>query len=234
MRILIAEDEPVIADRIERLVKEILGDRITGIKKCAALRECKSYLDLHPIDLLFLDLNLKGRDGFELLEEKLAGSFYTVIISAYSERAVTAFNYPVVDFIEKPFNKERLLKTFEKLNHLDGRHNFTSKFLSVKRKGEIRLVEIGNIMYIKGAGVYSELFVEDGTRELHHQNLEKIESLLPSGFVRVHKSFIVNMFFADKIISHGGSKYSILLKNGDSLPVSRNRYQAIKDMLTSR
>jgi DNA-binding LytR/AlgR family response regulator len=234
MKILIAEDEPVIAQRIERLVKEILGDRVTNIKKCTTIKECKSYLDLHQIDLLFLDLNLKGQDGFNLLEDQLAGSFYTVIISAYSERAITAFNYPVIDFIEKPFNKERLVKTFEKLNDFEAKHNFTSKFLSVKRSGEIKLIENSQILYIKGAGVYSELFVEDNTRELHHQNLEKIDILLPSSFVRIHKSYIVNMFFVDKIISHGGSKYSLLLKNGTTLPVSRNRFQTLKEMLTSR
>ncbi len=167
-------------------------------------------------------------------KSQLAGSFYTVIISAYSERAITAFNYPVIDFIEKPFNKERLVKTFEKLNDFEAKHNFTSKFLSVKRSGEIKLIENSQILYIKGAGVYSELFVEDNTRELHHQNLEKIDILLPSSFVRIHKSYIVNMFFVDKIISHGGSKYSLLLKNGTTLPVSRNRFQTLKEMLTSR
>ncbi|MGD9900884.1 MAG: LytR/AlgR family response regulator transcription factor [Calditrichaceae bacterium] len=234
MKILIAEDEPVIAQRIERLVKEILGDRITSIKKCTTIEACRSYLDLHQTDLLFLDLNLKGEDGFDLLGDAQAGSFYTVIISAYSDRAITAFNYPVIDFIEKPFNKERLQKTFEKLNDFDAKHNFTSKFLSIKRGGEIKLIEMSSVLYIKGAGVYSELYTDEDTRELHHQNLEKIDILLPSSFVRIHKSYIVNMYFVDKIISHGGSKYSLLLKNGTTLPVSRNRYQSLKQILKLR
>lgn len=234
MKILIAEDEPVIAQRIERLVKEILGERITTIKRFASVEECKSYLDIYQIDLLFLDLNLKGKDGFDLLEDIHAQSFYTVIISAYSERAITAFNYPVIDFIEKPFNKERLLKTFDRLKDLEAKHNFTSKFLSVKRGGEIRLIEIDQIQFIKGAGVYSELHLENDSRELHHLNLEKIDVFLPSGFVRIHKSHIANMFFVSKIISHGGSKYSLELKNGTELPVSRNKYQTLKELLTYR
>lgn len=234
MNILIAEDEPVIAQRIERLIKEILGDRITKIKKFTTIEECKAYLYVHQIDLLFLDLNLKGKDGYDLLNDMLADSFYTVIISAYSERAITAFNYPVIDFIEKPFNKERLVKTFEKLNDFDAKHNFTSKFLSVKRGGKIILVEIKQIIFIKGAGVYSEINIEGDTRELHHQNLEKIDIFLPSSFIRIHKSYIVNMFFVDKIVSHGGSKYSLLLKNGTQVPVSRNRYKNIKEILTHR
>jgi len=234
MKILIAEDEPVIARRIERLTRKILGDRITRIKKCTTLAECNSYLMVHPIDLLFLDLNLKGEDGFQLLEGVQTGSFYTVIISAYSERAVQAFDYPVIDFIEKPFDKERLKKTFEKVKYFEAKHHFTSKFLSLKRSGEIKLIEIDQIVYLKGAGVYSEIFLADGKKELHPQNLEKINLILPSHFVRIHKSYIVNFYFVQNIISHGGSKYSLILKTGIKLPVSRSRYQILKKMLTAR
>lgn len=234
MRIMIAEDEPVIARRIERLTREILAERITNIKTCETLEACRSHLMVHRIDLLFLDLNLKGEDCFRLLEGDQAGGFYTVIISAYSQRAVQAFNYPVIDFIEKPFNKARLEQTFEKLNYFKAKHDFTSKFLSIKRRSEIRLIEIDDIVYIKGAGVYSELFLDNDEKELHHQNLERINLLLPSHFVRIHKSFIVNLYFARTIISHGGSKYSLVLKKGLELPVSRHRYQTLKHMLTHR
>ncbi|MGD8428099.1 MAG: response regulator, partial [Balneolaceae bacterium] len=117
MKILIVEDEPVIARRIERFTRDILGTRITSITHKKDLKKAKSYLELHQVDVLFLDLNLKGKDGFDLLEGLQAGSFYTVIISAYANRAIQAFNYPVVDFIEKPFTKDRLAQTFEKLEH---------------------------------------------------------------------------------------------------------------------
>ncbi len=231
MKILIAEDEPVIAQRIERLTREILGDRITSIKKCVSVEESKSYLVVHSIDLLFLDLNLKGQDGYQILDDTQSGSFYTVIISAFSERAVRAFDYPVLDFIEKPFDKERLARAFEKINRFDAKHNFTSKFLSIKREGEIKLLEISQIIHLRGAGVYSEIFLSNGRKELHHQNLEKVDILLPSNFVRVHKSYIVNFYFVEKIRTHGGSKYSLVLKTGDELPVSRNRIKTIKEML---
>ena len=159
MNILIAEDEPVIAQRIERFTRQILGDRVVRVKCLETLEACNSYLLTHQIDLLFLDLNLNGKDGFQVLEGAQAGSFYTVIISAYSERAVQAFDYPVLDFIEKPFDKERLARTFEKLNSFDAKHSFTSKYISLKREGEIKLVEVDHIMYAKGAGVYAELFL---------------------------------------------------------------------------
>jgi len=230
MKILIVEDEPVVAKRIERLTKEILDKRVISIKKVTTLKEAKSYLMLQQIDLLFLDLNLKGKDGFDVLDNIQADSFYTIIISAYNERAIKAFNYPIFDFIEKPFDKDRLIKAFEKVNNFDLKNNFTSKFLSLKMNSEIRLVEIDKIIYLKGAGVYSELFLVDEKKVLHHQNLEKVNLLLPTNFVRVHKSYIVNFYFVQKIIIHGGSKYSIKLINDVILPISRNRYSKIKNM----
>ncbi|HKK44708.1 MAG TPA: LytTR family DNA-binding domain-containing protein [Balneolaceae bacterium] len=233
MKILIAEDEPVIAQRIERFTRAILGDRITGMKHFKTLKEAKSHLEIHQIDLLFLDLNLKGKDGFQLLEGSQAGSFYTVVISAYSNRAIQAFNYPVVDFIEKPFNKERLIQTFERLENFVAKNKFASKFISIKRKGEIKLIEVDHIIYLKGAGVYSELFLGDEKKELHHLNLKKVNRLLPSNFVRIHRSYIVNMYFVRKIVSHGGSKYNLSLKDGSTLPISRNHYPKLKNMLNT-
>ena len=231
MRILITEDEPVIAQRIERLTRSILGSRITSVKICRTLAEANSFLIAHQIDLLFLDLNLKGEDGFQILDNAEAQSFYTVIISAYSEKAVRAFDYPVIDFIEKPFDRDRLAKTFERLNNFDAKNNFTSKFLSLRRAGEIVLIDVEKIVYIKGAGVYSDIFLEDGKKELHHNNLEKIDVLLPANFQRIHKSYIVNFYYVQSIMTHGGSRYSIKLKTGDELPVSRARYPELKTML---
>lgn len=232
MKILIVEDEHVIAQRIERLTREIFADsRYVQFHAVTTIEEARSYLLVHQIDLLFLDLNVKGSDGFLLLDEPAAGSFYTIIISAYSDQAIRAFGYPVVDFIEKPFSRQRLEQAFDKLNHLAEKNDFTSQYLSIKKGGEIKLIEIDQILYLKGAGVYSEIVQQQGPKELHQTNLEKINTLLPSSFVRIHKSYIVNFHFVKKLITHGGSKYSVLLKTNEELPVSRTRYAEIKDML---
>lgn len=232
MRILIVEDEFVIASRIERLCKDILHDKVTQIKIFHDLIEAKSYIDHFQIDLLFLDLNLKGEDGFNILETTQANSFYTIIISAYDERAIEAFHYPVIDFIEKPFNEDRLRMAFSKLNSFEHKNNFASKFISLKKGSEIKLIAIDSIVHIKGAGVYSELVINDGSTELHHLNLEKIDLLLPKHFMRIHKSYILNLYCIDKIINHGGSKYSIQLKDKYILPLSRAKYPELKAYLS--
>ena len=108
MDIVIVEDEPVIAQRLQRQVKEILVDQQPNIKWFDNFDDAQSYLFEQPLDLLILDLNLHGVDGFELLKTVSAESFHTIIVSVYAEKAITAFEYGVVDFVAKPFNFERL------------------------------------------------------------------------------------------------------------------------------
>ncbi len=112
MRILIVEDETVIARRLERLVRQILGQQLVWLKRADCLAAARADLESFPIDLMFLDLNLHGKDGFGLLEHAVAGAFHTVIVSAHTNQALRAFEYGVLDFVAKPFDKERLEKTF--------------------------------------------------------------------------------------------------------------------------
>ena len=88
MIVVIVEDEPLIANRIERLTKEILDKKLTKIMVKNSLQEARHYLFEHPTDLLLLDLNLHGKDGFELLKLAVSGSFQTIIISAHTDKAL--------------------------------------------------------------------------------------------------------------------------------------------------
>ena len=116
MKILIVEDEKSIANRIERLLKEIAGDKISSLVQKERLTEALDYINHHKIDLLFLDLNLSGNDGFEILQSLAAETFDTIIVSAYRDKAIDAYEYGVVDFVPKPFTKDRLAKAFHRLD----------------------------------------------------------------------------------------------------------------------
>ena len=102
------------------------------------------------------------------------------------------------------------------------------KVLAVKKRGRIQLIPIENILYIKGAGTYTELFLIDGTKQLHDKSLEKLEQLLSHFFERIHKSYLVKMSEIREIIVESGSKYMAELKNGVIIPIGRTKYKAIK------
>lgn len=230
MNIFIVEDEPIIAERIERLTREILKEKAGSITIKHRLTEAAKYLFSNHIDLLILDLNLNGRDGFELLKLAVSGSFHTIIISAHTDKAIEAYEYGVLDFIGKPFSGERLKKAF---NRLDSSEKSTCpvKYISVRKNEKLILLNIEDIMYIKGARIYSEIFLKDNHTEIHDKSLNSFVTILPQSFVRVHKSFIVNLDYVKSISSLGGSKYELQLANGQIIPVSRIKYKEIKILL---
>ncbi len=229
MRVLIVEDEPLIAQRLERFCREILGEKLESIRGATLLSEASARLDESPIDLLLLDLNLHGRDGMELLQASVAGSFHTVIVSANTEQALRAFEFGVMDFVPKPFSKERLASALARVTERDGRAAGAAKFLAVKKYGKVELVEIDRVLYVEGAGAYAELVLADGRRELHDKTLEKLHALLPPGFERIHKSFVVRWSAVKALHASEGSRHEAELRNGTRLPVGRTRYKELRE-----
>lgn len=230
MKILIIEDEARIAKRIERMTRDFF-DKDVQILLSDSVENGLNTIDQNAIDLLLLDLNLNGEDGFDILQNVVSRSFQTIIISAYTEKAITAFNYGVLDFVSKPFDENRLSQAFRRFTSPEKQPNGDLQFLAVKKGKTIKLVTIKDIRYIKGAGIYTELHLSNGQIELHDKSLESLEKLLPSIFERIHKSYIICWDEADKLVVEAGGRYNILLKNGELLPVGRSKYKEIRHKL---
>ena len=140
--------------------------------------------------------------------------------------------YGVLDFVGKPFTKERLQKAIMRFENIKQKNAFPTKYVAVKKFGKLLLIQVEEIRYIKGAGIYSEIVLKKGRMELHDKSLNRLESILPSHFIRVHKSYIVNIQCVESFTSMGGSKYHLKLTNDEILPVSRIKYKDIKNLLT--
>lgn len=227
MNILIVEDEPIIARRLMRITRSYFNDDLTILQHCSSLEEGNSYLHINKIDLLLLDLNLNGENGFDLLIDIVSQSFPTIIISAYRDRALKAFEYGVLDFVPKPFSENRLFQAFSRFSQNKKIDN-TVKFLSIYKSNKYLIIDIKDVLYIKGARVYTEIYLKNGRKEIHNKSLDNLEKILPHQFVRIHKSYIVDMSRVSEMNAASGGKYTLLLKNGDLIPVSRNRYKDIR------
>ena len=227
MDILIVEDEARIAKRIKRMTQEILGDTLQSLTHINTLQEALSFIENNNLDLVLLDLNLNGEDGFDLLTTAVSESFHTIVISAYKDQAITAFEYGVLDFVPKPFNQGRLEQAFNRAIAKEVSNN-EIKYLAVKRRQRIQLIPLEDVRYIKGAGAYTELHLTNGKKELHDKSLEKLEQLLSGPFERVHKSYLVKMSEIKEITVGSGSKYMAELTNGEQIPIGRTKYKDIK------
>ncbi|TRX49017.1 response regulator transcription factor [Fulvivirga sp. M361] len=228
MNILIIEDESRIAKRIARMAHDIFGNALQSIKHINTLHEALKFIQNNSMDLVLLDLNLNGDNGFDILTTAVSESFHTIIVSAYKDQAITAFEYGVLDFVPKPFNRDRLEQAFNRAIAKEKTGTHKIKLLAIKKRGRIRLIPIENLLFIKGAGAYTELFLADGTKELHDKSLEKLEQLLSHSFERIHKSYLVKMSEVKEIIVKSGSKYMAELKNGERIPIGRTKYKDIK------
>lgn len=227
--ILIVEDEQIIADRIERLGRQILRpDPVCFIHR-PGIEEAWTLLKKREVQLLLLDLNLEGRNGFELLKRVTAASFSTIIISAHDDQAIRAFEYGVIDFVAKPFTGERLAMALRRWLDRGRPAVMPAKYLAIQHRGRIQLVEVSLVSFIKGANVYAEVHLFTGERFLHGKTLDQLLQLLPPGFERIHRSFILNMRRLAQVHVHPGGRYEAELKDGRRLPVSRSRYKVLRE-----
>ncbi len=228
MRILIVEDEAVVARRLERQVREMAGD--AEIDLAASLGAARERLQ-RPVDLLFLDLNLGGRDGFELLEEAAASRFQTVIVSAHHDQALRAFEFGVTDFLAKPWSEERLRLAMERVLGRETSARGRTRTLVVRRGRELRSVPVEQIVFIRGADDYSEIHLADGTTHLHEKTLLALEALLPACFARVHRSYIANLEHLRALRTAPGGRVELPFGDETAVPVGRIYRDTVRERL---
>jgi two-component system, LytTR family, response regulator LytT len=227
MRILIVEDETIAARGLEKMLREICGKEITSLKVERSLVGSECFLEEHSVDLLFLDLNLDGREGFDLLRNIISQSFHTIIVSGLTEKAIQAFEFGVLDFVPKPIKKERLEKALQKWKSIAANSRY-AKFLSIRKEDKTEIISVKDISYIQGQNNNTIIHRKNNITDTHRKTLDTISKILPSHFFRIHKSYLVNLRDAKFLKAKGGGKYILELKNGKTLPVSRKIYSELK------
>ena len=179
-------------------------------------------------DLLILDLNLDGSEGFTVLRHPALQRCATVIVSAHTDRALDAFAYGVRDFVPKPFSRERLEVALRRA--LDGRAEVAPR-LAIRRGGQTILLPCDDIVCVRGAGARSEVVLTANRTIECDRMLDHIEQTLPQRFQRIHKSVIVDTARIRKLVAEEGSRYSVELNDGTTLPVGRTRVGALRARL---
>ncbi len=230
MNVLILEDEKSSALRLNKLILRHDKSSKFNLYFAETISEAKNQFANKTFDLLFLDLQLKNEDGFTLLENLISESFFTIVVSAYSERTLEAFDNGVFDFIPKPIFEERLFKALDRF-HSNKRYYAKTKRLFIKNNNKMEAISLKNIVYLQPLERYTEINMEMGIKKLHNLSLDKIIKILPTNFERIHRSCIVNLEYVSKIVSYSGSKYEVQLKDNTKLPLGRSYAKKIKALL---
>jgi len=228
----------------ERLARKNLIDLLNDypdIEVVAEADSCKSGIikikDLHP-EILFLDIQLAGETGFELLEKVEANS-KVVFVTAYEEFAIRAFEVNACDYLLKPVNPERLRITIDRIlnqtkpNAPNKKYNYSDCIYVKLNNYTSRFVRLNEISSITSAGNYSEVLTLKENKLLVLKTLKQWEQELPAGyFLRIHNSSIVSIDAIERVEKLMNSNYKIHLKNHNNpLEISRRRLKKIKDFL---
>ncbi|HET6208657.1 MAG TPA: LytTR family DNA-binding domain-containing protein [Terracidiphilus sp.] len=249
LQTLIADDEPLARERLRFLLAgeeeiEIAGECRNGKEVVAALKE-KAY------DVLFLDVQMPGGNGFAAIEEMgLARMPVTVFVTAHNHYAVKAFDVRALDYLTKPVDRERLKATLERVkekitaqNALAAQEQF-KQLLSALREGvrerkeylkrivvpngtKDTVVNVDDIEWIEAADYYSCLHVGSKSLMLRETIKQLAETLDPAKFVRVHRSAIVNLGQVREILRGGRSEGWVVLANGRRLKMSKVGWEAL-------
>jgi two-component system LytT family response regulator len=249
LRALIADDEPLARERLRFLLShdaeiEITAECRNGREVLAALKDAKA-------DVLFLDIQMPGLAGFDVID-KIGPAHLpiTVFVTAHNHYAVRAFQVQALDYLTKPVEIERLQATLVRVKDqiasqkaLLTQEQLKSVLASIEGGGAPRqeyptrllvpngtrdsFIHVGDIDWIEAADYYSCLHV--GTRNLMlRETIKQLASTLdPAKFVRIHRSVIVNVDRVSEIFREGRNEGSVVLTGGQRLRMSRQGWQSL-------
>lgn len=190
IKCIVVDDEPLGRNVMEKYISQTPDLVLTGV--CRNAFEASRMLHSKEIDLLFLDINMPGLSGISLVKS-LTKPPKVIFVTAYPEFAVEGFEVNALDYLVKPVSYERFLKSVNKAREslkLDKKLDEDSFLIkSDKKLFRIRFEEIN---YIEAFGDYLKVHIE-GKMLLTNETMKNIQEKLPGSFLRVHKSFIINM-----------------------------------------
>lgn len=244
IKAIIIDDEPLARSIVNEYLQSFL--QVQVVQECSDGFEGVKAIQQHQPDLIFLDIQMPKINGFEMLElvEQPPAVIFT---TAFDEYALKAFETHAVDYLLKPFSKERFDKAVEKFidqSALQQQRKNTQNLLQsptdlpaqterivVKTAGKIRIIPISSIEYVEAADDYVKVHTPDGSF-LKNKTMAFFEKSLPADqFVRTHRSYIINVQQITRIEPYEKENHLAILRSGTKIPISQSGYGKLKVVL---
>ena len=234
LRALIVDDERLARNKLRAMLAEFPNVEIIG--EADGVGSAIERIEESKPDVVFLDIQMPGASGFDLLE-KIEGDFKIIFVTAYDEFAIRAFEVNALDYLLKPVKSERLRQAIERLETYPAKTPDKTleydDFLFVNFGKQSKFLQISSIKCICAAGVYSEIYTDEGAKALILKPLSDWERRLPTkNFLRIHRSTIVNLEFVARVENRFNYSFQIYLR-GETKPFAMSRRYAarLKDKL---
>jgi len=245
IKAIIIDDEPGALESL-KIKLEMYCPEVQVVAACNSAKDGLQAINEHKPNLVFLDIEMPWMNGFEMLN-CIGGNidFDVVFVTAYDQYAIRAFKIKAQDYLLKPVDKDDLIDCVSRINsqsvkfnhnQLTGIMNEMDRPLSAKRillhtKNAIEVILQDDIVYLQADSNYCNVYTEDSKRIMVTKTLNDLEKLLdPIKFIRIHRSYNVNINCIKKISMEDGA-YDVILHNGRKLPVSRRKKDNLFDIL---
>ncbi len=239
LKAVIVEDSRLARNELKELIKahkeiEVLGEAENVDEGFKLINETKP-------DLLFLDINMPEKDGFELLE-MLVDIPTTIFTTAFDEYAIKSFEYNAFDYLLKPINQKRFSKSIEKVieninNNIKEKTKnedalSLDKQIFIKDGEKCWLVKIKDISLFEIVGNYTRVFFDNNT-PLIYKSLAQVEEKLPTEvFFRANRQQVININHVKKVVSWFNGKLKIEMNSGEEIEISRRQSYLFKEQLS--
>lgn len=252
---VIIDDEPLARNRLLKLSEDIHELEVLGFAKTG--KEAVHMIDNLKPDIIFLDIQLKDMNGFDVLN-RISSNHRPIVIfvTAFDHYAVLAFDSFAVDYLLKPYKKVRFIQAVNKAFHYlasntqvelkeniqrlldrmnsDGVPNITQDYLKriVIKTGNITsFIDVKDIKYIIASGSYSEVFCGERKHVLRNSLNKLLQEMDSPSMIRIHRSTIVNLGYIDKLVNSSFGEIDVKMKDGKLLRVSKSYKRAFKNKL---
>ncbi|MDB5198675.1 MAG: response regulator transcription factor [Chitinophagaceae bacterium] len=237
LRVILVDDEPRGLNTMEKLLQLNCQD-VTTIAACSNADTAAEKINLLKPDLIFLDISMPAKTGFDMLKEIDDIQFEVIFVTAHNQFMIEAFHFSAIDYLLKPVDDDLLVEAVKRarkrITEKAGRkhietflHNVTRQPLQNMKlcipslKG-FQVVEINDILYAEAAGNYTNFFFRNQNMICTSKPIHEYEELLEdSGLVRIHKSYLINLLHIKEYRKGEGG--SVILSNGTEIEVARRK-----------
>ena len=236
MNAIVVDDSRLARNELKRLLKEFDNVQVTG--EAANAMEAREKIEEEKPDLVFLDIQMPGKNGFELLEE-LEYTPEIIFTTAYDEYAIKAFEYNALDYLQKPVQKDRLAGAVSKVAEKKRQQNNSNDLkmtpndqVFVRDGDNCWFVQLSSVRVLEVDGNYTKLYFDD-QKPMIPRTLNYLESRLdPKSFFRANRQQIINLKWVDRIEPWFSGSIKIYMKGGHEVDVSRRQTQRFKDLMS--
>ncbi len=233
MKAIIVEDSRLARQGLKKMLEQHPVINVVGEAENAD--EAIDLINEKSPDVLFLDINMPGKDAFEMLLD-LPYCPRIVFTTAYMEYAIRSFDFNTVDYLLKPIRPERLAVAIDKLTisatqaaAIEEKLEEDSQFF-VKDADKTFLIDLANVRYFESCGNYTRVYFEEESPFIY-KSLSRIERRLPEAtFFRVNRQQVINLKWVDQVDESVSGAYALTLKSGEKLQVSRNHSARLKNI----